>query len=162
MQKPTSHLRPLRTGLAQPNALHFQPIDACLANERKATNGSLGFQAFGFPKRIIFNASINKMPSTFRRSSATIGVPVPGEGAVAPVLLAAKPHCVGFACGNVFLGSGVPAYEENLASTRRGVPRKKFSSRNELVCLGLSIGCLSSVRHFCEFSFDFVPGSCIR
>ena len=26
-------------------------IEACIANERKATNGSLDFQAFGFPKR---------------------------------------------------------------------------------------------------------------
>ncbi len=34
-------------------------IDTCIANERKATNGSLGFQAFGFPKRIIYDASIN-------------------------------------------------------------------------------------------------------
>ena len=34
-------------------------IDACIANERKATNGNLGFQTHGFPKRIIFNASIN-------------------------------------------------------------------------------------------------------
>ncbi len=30
-------------------------IDACIANEWKATNGSLGFQTLGFPKRIIFN-----------------------------------------------------------------------------------------------------------
>ena len=45
-------------------------IDACIANKRKATNGSLGFQAFGFPKRIIFNANINKQydryPVVFR------------------------------------------------------------------------------------------------
>ncbi len=39
-------------------------IDACIANERKATNGSLGFQAFGFLKQNIFNASINNARAT--------------------------------------------------------------------------------------------------
>ncbi len=39
--------------------LSVDPIDAFIANERKATNGSLGFQAFDVPKWIISNASIN-------------------------------------------------------------------------------------------------------
>ena len=48
--------------------VHFPPfglpeegiIDACIANGRKATNESLGFQTLGFPKRIILDASVNK------------------------------------------------------------------------------------------------------
>ncbi len=40
------------------------PIEACIANERKATNGSLDFQAFGFPKRsFIMQVSIIRFRS---------------------------------------------------------------------------------------------------
>ena len=48
--------------MRSPIAVRSRPINACIAYERKATNGSPGFQTFGFPKRIIFNASINKRP----------------------------------------------------------------------------------------------------
>ena len=48
------------------------PIDARIANERKATNESLGFQTLGFPKRSIFNVSINKIARRdFLRTTAT-------------------------------------------------------------------------------------------
>ena len=50
-------------------ALGLRIIDACIANERKATNGSLGFQTLGFPKQIIFNASIDKFGKLFFESS---------------------------------------------------------------------------------------------
>ena len=46
--------------MATRSRVAYPTIDACIANEWKATNGSLGFQTFSFPKRIIFNASINK------------------------------------------------------------------------------------------------------
>ena len=36
-------------------------IEACIANEQKATNGSLDFQAFGFPKRsLLMQVSIRR------------------------------------------------------------------------------------------------------